>query len=235
MDIESFEQSFIRRFREKKLLNIVVCLLIFVLGVTAFIYKANYEGGILTCFREMTVCGTMFSANVALFYALLSLYELRHDTEIEALPLYFLRLSSATAEFIILIIVIVGYLPFVPAKPVIARYDMMNMHVIVPILTLFSFVFNDPPRGRLTPVQRLGGLCFLLLYTIQVFICILLYIIPEDKIPYFFLNFRHQPVWFTVLAFIVIYGLGYVLSWLFSELNRKGAWAWYGFGKHHKN
>lgn len=234
MDLELFEKSFEKRFRLKKQLNIGLCILIFILGLTSFIYKATYEGSALSCFREMTVCGTVFSSLVALAYAVLSLYELIRKTEIEALPLYYLRLSSASAEFIILIIVLVGYLPFVPAHPVIGRYDMINMHVLVPILTLISFVFNDPPRGKLNPVQRLGGLCFLLLYTIGETICILLYIIPEEKIPYFFLNIRHQPVWFTLLAAVVIFGLGYVLSWGFSELNRKGSWFWYRIGKKRK-
>lgn len=227
MELERFEQEFTKRFRRKKQLNILVCFIIFVLGITSFIYKARYEGGMLTCFREMTVCGTVFSSVVALIYMLMSIYELCCGKEIEAAPLYYLRLSSATAEFIILIVVLIGYLPFIPANPVIGRYDMINMHVLVPILTLTSFLFNDPPRGKLTPVQRLGGLCFLLLYTIGETICILLYIIPEDKIPYFFLNVRHQPLWFTLLAVVVIYGMGYLLAWAFSELNRKCSWAWY--------
>lgn len=227
MDLERFEKEFTSKFRLKKIVNIAVCLVIFVLGITAFIYKARYEGGVLTCFREMTVCGTVFSSIVALLYVLVSAYEFAHNKEIEKPYLYYLRLSSATAEFIILIIVLIGYLPFIPAKPVIGRYDMINMHVLVPVLTLYSFLFNDPPRGRLTPVQRLGGLCFLLLYTLGEIICILLYIIPEEKIPYFFLNVRHQPLWLTLLAVVVIYGLGYLLSWLFSELNRKCSWYWY--------
>lgn len=234
MDIERFEREFSRKFRQKKALNIAVCLVIFVLGVTSFIYKANYEGGILTCFREMTVCGTVFSSIVSLIYAMMSVYEYVHDKEIEVAALYYLRLSSATAEFIILIVVLVGYLPFIPAHPVIGRYDMINMHVLVPVLTLFSFMFNDPPRGKLTPVQRLGGLCFVLLYTIGETVCILLYIIPENKIPYFFLNVRHQPLWFTLLAVVVIYGLGYLLAWLFSECNRKCSWLWYRMGRKKK-
>lgn len=231
MDIDRLEKEFSRKFRQKKLLNIAVCFTVFVLGITSFVYKAHYEGSALSCFREMTVCGTVFSSAVSFLYMAISVYELLSDREVEAAPLYYLRLSAATVGFIILIIVLIGYLPFVPAKPVIARYDMINMHVLVPILTLFSFLFNDPPRGKLTPVQRLGGLCFLLLYSVGEIVCILLYIIPEEKIPYFFLNVRHQPLWFTILAIAVIYSLGYLLSWWFSELNRKLSWAWYRMKK----
>lgn len=226
-DLELLENKFIRRFRLKKQLNVVICFIIAVLGITSFIYKARYEGGVLTCFREMTVCGTVFSSVIALLYVLLSLHELRSGREINAKPLYYLRLSSATAEFIILIIVLIGYLPFVPARPVINRYDMINMHVLVPVLTLLSFLFNDSPQGKLSPVQLLGGLCFLLLYSVGEITCILLNIIPENKIPYFFLNVRNQPLWFTLIAVLVVYGLGYLLSWMFSALNRKCSWLWY--------
>ena len=38
---------------------------------------------------------------------------------------------------------------------------------------------------------------------------------------------RNQPFWFILLAVIVVYGGGYLLSWLFYTLNLKLAWIWY--------
>ena len=56
---------------------------------------------------------------------------------------------------------------------------------------------------------------------------ILTNVIPENKIPYSFLDVRHQPLWFPLLAFVVIYGVGFLLSWAFYLLNRKWSWCWY--------
>lgn len=226
-ELETFEKRFIQNFKNKKKLNLVISFLIVVLGITSFIYKAKYEGGVLTCFREMTVCGTVFASIVALQYFFISLYELIKDKEFESKYLYYIRLSSATTEFIILVIVLIGYLPFIPANPIIGRYDMINMHVLVPVLTMFSFIFNDPPRGKLTKVQLLNGEIFLVLYGVSIITCILIGIVPEDKIPYFFLNVKNNSIFFSILAMIVFFSLGYALSFLFYKLNKKGSWLWY--------
>lgn len=228
--VEQFEKNIQERYFLKKKVNIVVCSIIFLLGVTAFVYKANYEGGFLTCFRELTCCGAAYSSVCALACAVISYVEYAKDTEFDSKTLYYFRLSSCATEFIILVIVIVGYLPFVPARPKILRYDMMNMHVLIPILTVLSFTINDPPIGKLKPRQCFGGLIFPYAYMIGILACILTGIVPREKIPYFFLDIQNQPLWFSLIAFALISLLGFALSWAFSELNRRAYWLW--FKKH---
>lgn len=227
--IKALEARLIKRYRQKKILNIAISLLVFVLSITAFWYKAVIieSGNFLTCFREMTMDSGLFSGLICLLYAFIGLLELRNRWELTSHVMYYLRLSAAVAGCIVLIVVLVGYLPFVPAHPVIGRYDMLNMHVLVPLLMVASFTVNDAPIGRLSPKQRLGGLVFVALYTVLVLYHIWVGVIPERLIPYFFLNIRHQPAWFSALALIAIYSLAYALSWGLSELNRKLSWIWY--------
>jgi len=52
--LQLIQVSMKKRNTQKKTINILVCLAIVFLGVTATIYKVRYEGGFWTCFREMT-------------------------------------------------------------------------------------------------------------------------------------------------------------------------------------
>ena len=215
------------RNAQKKTINILVCLAITFLGITATIYKVRYEGGFWTCFREMTVCATVLTSITSAALVILNLYEMKIGSEQTFSQLYYWRLSSAVTEMMVLLIVLIGYLPFFVDHPVIGRYDMINMHVIIPLLTIGSFVFNDSPVGKLSPKKRLGGLNIITVYTVFILTLILTNIVPENKIPYSFLDIRHQPVWYILLAFVVVYGGGYLLSWLFYRLNLKLSWIWY--------
>ena len=225
--LKLIQTSLRKRNAQKKTINILVCLAIVFLGITATIYKVRYEGGFWTCFREMTVCATVLTSITSAALIILNLYEMKIGSEETFTSLYYWRLSSAVTEMIVLLIVLIGYLPFFSDHPVIGRYDMINMHVIIPLLTIGSFVFTDSPIGKISLKNRLNGLYIIIIYTVSMLTLILTYIIPENKIPYSFLDIRHQPVWYILLAFIVIYGSGYLLSWMFSWLNLKLSWIWY--------
>ena len=216
-----------RRNRIRKILNMVLCLIIVYLGTTATIYKVRYEGGFITCFREMTVCSTVLTTLISAFLVLVNLRELRLGSEISDRVLYYLRLSSAVTEFIVIMIVLIGFLPFFSDHPVIARYDMLNMHLLLPLLTIATFVLNDSAIGHVPPKKLISGLLIISVYTVFILTLILTNVIPESKIPYSFLDVRNQPLWFPLLAFVVVYGTGYLLSWVFYKLNLKLSWNWY--------
>ena len=221
------QASLRKRNAQKKAINILACIAITFLGITATIYKVRYEGGFWTCFREMTVCATVLTSLTSAALVILNLYEMKIGSEQTFCQLYYWRLSSAVTEMMVLLIVLIGYLPFFSDHPVIGRYDMINMHVIIPLLTIGSFVLNDSPVGKLSPRKRLGGLNIITVYTVFILTLIITNIIPDNKIPYSFLDIRHQPFWYVLLAFVVVYGGGYLLSWLFYRLNLKLSWIWY--------
>ncbi len=51
--------------------------------------------------------------------------------------------------------------------------------------------------------------------------------LPENRIPYSFLDVRNQPFWFPLVTALFICGIRYLLSWLFYKLNRKLSWLWH--------
>ena len=92
----------------RKLVNVILCAIITFLGVTATIYKVRYEGGFITCFREMTVCATVLTSLTSAMLIILNLFEMKLGSEVTFKFLYYWRLSSAVTGFIVLGIVLLG-------------------------------------------------------------------------------------------------------------------------------
>lgn len=206
----------------------LICMAIFVLGFLATLYKVKYEGGFFTCLREMTVDGTLFTSAIALVYLIVNAIEMIKGREYQCTFLYFLRLSSSVTEFMILLIVLIGFLPIVTEDhPLINRFDMMNMHVIIPVLTIISFVFHDSPIGKLKPIQRCNGLIFITIYALTMLLCIFTGLVPENKIPYSFFNIYKSSVWYITFAFFFVFTIGYFISWLLSAMNIKADLKWF--------
>lgn len=225
--IELIEIGFRRRFKIKKLVNLIVCAVIAVLGITSFLYIWNYDGdGILT-FRWMTVDGTVFSTVIAIVYCVASVLEMTKYTEITFNFVYYLRLASAVAEGLIIVVVLLSQLPFSPQHMHILRYDMFNMHIVIPILTVASFVFNDSPMGKLKARKILHGMWFVTLYAATVVMLIITKTIPEDMVPYAFMDVLNMPALAIILSAVFIYGLSFLLSFFFYRLNKKLSWIWF--------
>ena len=145
---DQIEQQMKRRNRARKTLNIVICLIIALLGITATIYKVRYEGGFITCFREMTVCATVLTTLTSIAMIPLNLFELKIGSEISSRVLFFFRLSSAVTEFIVLMITLIGFLHFFSDHPVIARYD-----------NFASFAAATSSSGVRRPSEKLVWVC----------------------------------------------------------------------------
>ncbi|RKM57552.1 hypothetical protein D6855_13470 [Butyrivibrio sp. CB08] len=227
VNLEAFEQDYTRRYRMKKRVNIAVCSLIFILGVLSvfFIFKFDKEG-ILT-FRWLTVDGTIFTTVGALIYIVVNLIEMYGKTEVTSLSAYYVRLSCAVAEALIMVVVLMSQLPFFEEHMHIFRFDMFNMHILIPILTISSFVLNDAPIGKIKPLKRLRGTWFVTFYAVIIITLIQTGTISGDMIPYFFLDFANMPVWLILVTFVVIYGSAYLLAFGISELNRRMSWRWF--------
>ena len=225
---DRIDREITRRFRMRKITNLIVCALVFFLGLTSFIYKARYEGGVLTCFREMTVDGTVFTSLTSFALVCLNLYELKSKNPRTSSLLYFWRLSSAVTELMILFIVLLGYTSLSQDRPKLLRYDMMNMHLIIPVLTVVTFVLNDEAIGKCSWKKLTGGLIFLTLYSVSVITLILLRVIPEEKIPYQFLNFWSGQAWYTIAVTLIVFVVGYLFSAVLYQLNLRLSWpVWY--------
>ncbi len=225
--IEQIEMRFKRRYKQKKLLNILISAVIVVLGVSSVAFIWNYDrDGVLT-FRWMTVDGTVFTTAVALCYIAISAFEIVRYTELTSLFVYFTRLAAAVAESLIMVVVLLSQFPFSPQHMHIFRYDMFNMHLLIPVLTVASFIVNDSPIGDLRFGKLLHGTWFITLYAATVLTLILTGIIPQEMIPYAFMDVANMPALAIALCFVFIYGTGFVLSYLLSRWNRKLSWLWF--------
>lgn len=216
-----------RRYRTKKFFSRFICHLIAVLGVTSLIYGWRLEPSV-TIFRFLTVDGTVFTTVSAIACAVINYYEIVRNVELTQEHVYYLRLSSSVAESVIFIVVMFSQLPIFPEHlPVCDRYDSFVMHVLLPILCVISFLFNDASIGRLGFLRRWHGTQFVTCYAIVIIWLIGSRRLPTELIPYYFLDFRTNGWGVFLLAFAFVYTVAYFISWGISEWNRKLSWIWF--------
>lgn len=225
--IDRIEQLFRRRYNRKKQVNILISALIVGLGASSLLYIWTHDGEGALTLRWMTVDGTIFTTAIALCYVAVSAFELARYTELTSRLVYCMRLASAVAEALITVVVLVSQLPCFPQHMHIFRFDMFNMHLLIPLLTVASFVINDSPIGKLKAKQLLHGVWFVTLYAATLLTLILTGALPEALIPYPFMDVAHMPAPAIGASLIFIYGLSFALSWLLSRWNRRLSWLWF--------
>lgn len=224
--------AFNERYRRKKFTNLIVSFLILLFGISSFLFGLHLEPHI-TILRFMTVDATLFTTLGSLFYIVVNIIEVRKNTELTSRLIYYVRLSSAVAEMVILTVVTLSHMPFsAEAIPVIDRYDSFIMHAVIPALTVTSFAINDSPIGKLKPMKRWHGTWFVTCYAVISLSLVMTGVLEGSMIPYYFLDVPNNPLGLTVIAFLVVYATAYLMSWLLSELNRRLSWIWFrGFAK----
>lgn len=217
------------RFRYKKQLNIIIGSTISVLGFCSILISVveDMNWDFLSDFRFMTINGTVFTSIISLITAVISLAEIIKGEDIKLEKFYFLRLTSVVTESIIAIVILMSLFPFIPDKPNILKYDSFNMHVIIPILTIVSFLIAEPPSDKIKPIMRFNGSALITIYSVIIVSLILWGVIPQSEIPYSFLEVNTRPLWYILLAGVIIYAGAYFLSWGYIELNKKISKSWY--------
>ena len=217
------------RFKYKKQLNILISLTISVLGFCSFFISVvrDMNWDFLSDFGFMTINGTVFTSIISLITAVISLAEIIKGEDIKLEKFYFLRLTSVVTESIIAIVILMSLFPFIPDKPNILKYDSFNMHVIIPILTIVSFLIAEPPSEKIKPIMRFNGSALITIYSVIIVSLILWGVIPQKDIPYSFLEVNTRPLWYILLAGVIIYAGAYFLSWGYIELNKKISKSWY--------
>lgn len=218
-----------RRFKYKKQLNILICITIAVLGLCSYLISVveDMDWDFLSDFRFMTINGTLFTTVVSAVTVALSIYELAKGKDIDTKKLYYIRLSSVVTECIIAIVILMSLFPFVPDSPDILKFDSFNMHVIIPIMTIISFLITEPPNEKIKPIMRLNGASVITIYAIVIITLIIWGVIPSDKIPYSFLEVNTRPFWYILLAGVIVYSCAYFLSWAFIRWNKRVSDYWY--------
>ena len=177
--------------------------------------------------RYMTWLSSIYTALLCFTCGFVNLMELHYDYELTSKLVYFIRLSCATNELVVLLVVIYGLLPFVPDRPDFTSVTGFIMHVFMPLLTPLSFVLNDAPIGKLKRYEPFYGTSFITLYALIMIPKILNGSMPREKVPYSFLLINEHSLLYNVSVVIAIYSIGYFLAYFLSELNRRLSWIWF--------
>lgn len=234
LDLEQFQARFENRYRIKKIVNAVLCFIVTFCGVSAVLYSVFINGmDLFDRLRYMTFNGTIFTSAVSLVFGVICLIEASSRTEVTYKAVYFLRLSSAVTELVILAVVLFGLTPLVPDEPDIFSYTGCMMHFVIPVITLLSFSLNDAPIGRLKPLEPFYGSWFITVYAAVVFVLFATHTLPSEQAPYSFLDFDHATPIFIIGCLLGIYAAGYLAARLLSYLNRKLSWVWF-YDLHHR-
>ncbi len=230
MTSTSAQKPLTRRGKINARVNLVIAACVFVLGTASvFVSLADKnEADFFLEFRFMTMNGTIFTTLIALITLIVSALELKNKRKSRVVheKLYYFRLCSAVTETIIAVVVAMSFLPFVPDNPNILTFESFNMHVIIPPLTIFSFLADKTPEKRLSPLLRFNCAWLITCYAVIVITMIVVGWIPQEKIPYSFLDYRTHPIWYMICFGCFIYSFTYVLSFLFTDLNRRISFYW---------
>ena len=227
-DIGRIAAEFDRRYRIKKSINAVFNLLIAVSGIVVFLYSVIVEGhALLNRLKYMTFCSTIFAAAVSLFTFNVCVMEAAKQTEVTSRRVYFLRLSSALTESIVTAVVLFGLTPLVEDVPDIRSFVGIMTHLVIPPMTVLSFIFNEAPIGKLKPAEPLYGTWCITFYAVIMIILFGTGIVPPEKAPYSFLDFTHNPLWYPVACLLGIYIVGYFIALGLSRLNMRCSWIWF--------
>ncbi|MCR5090068.1 MAG: hypothetical protein K6C08_11230 [Oscillospiraceae bacterium] len=228
VDLDEFQDRFIRRYRLKKKINAVLCFFIFLCGVTAVLYSVFVNHmNLFDRLRYLTFNITIFTSLISLVFVIVSIVEIVSDTEVTHKWVYYLRLSSAATELVTFIVVMVGLTPLVPDQPDITSYTGAMMHLVIPIATISSFVFNDAPVGRVRAWEPLYATWFITVYALVMFFLFGTGILPGSRAPYTFLDFENASPQFILTCFVAIYATGYGVSALLCYMNKKLSWLWF--------
>ena len=228
IDLDVFEQRFMRRYKIKKVVNAIVSFLIVFCGVSAVLYSVFvFHNNLFNRMRYMTFDGTLFTTLISLISGFVFIDEARKDTEVTNRKVYFLRLSSAVTEFVIFIVVMFGLTPLVPDNPDVTSYTGIMMHLVIPFLMLLSFMFNDAPIGRLKPLEPFFGTTYITIYALIMLVLFGLRILPSRLAPYSFLDFDNTGWGFKLMCLAGIYIVGYTIAVILAFLNSKLSWIWF--------
>ena len=217
-------EIFNAKYRRKKIINIIISAATVLMGIFAvvFIFRHDAEG--LYSFRWLTVDGTIFTTVLTATAVVVNIIEFKDYTELTKTFVYLIRLSSAVTEGIIFLVVMISQLPFFEDHMHLLRPDMLFMHVLIPILTIASFIYNDSPIGKFRFKLVFAGNAFALLYAATVVTLIATGLIYTEMVPYFFLDVRQTSIALVLASAFVIFCIGTVLCYILVELNRRIYW-----------
>lgn len=208
-----------RRGRLKTNNTISAFILFFSASSILYAVLSNPNQNYFFEFRYMTVSGTVFTALVTLISLITALLRAKSQKAPFSRQIYYFKLCSAVTECIIAVVILLSFFPFVPDTPSLLSYDSFCMHVIIPVLAVVSFLLTPPPPALVSPLMRLTCTWLITLYAVVVITLIVTGLIPQEKIPYSFLDFNTRPLNYSIYFGCFIYSFTYLVSVMLTHLN----------------
>ena len=145
--------------------------------------------------------------------------------------LYIISLISACNDIVIFIVVVIIFLPFSNAsliKTLIGSYGASVLHIVIPVLLIFRYLFLDIRKRKLKIYEKFIGGIPTIVYGITMYILCVAKVFTsfdkkegDGKIPYPFFDVYHRPWYFCFFIALAIFLFGLGISVLFDFLNKK--------------
>jgi len=188
-------------------------------------------------FRFFTIDGNLLSCifnciiSFKQYKALRSITEKDIKEKIISHFLYIISLISACDEIIIFFVVMLIFLPTADSewtKGLIGSYKSSSVHITIPIILTFRFLFLDSRKRDLKLYEKfIGGIPMVIYGAIMYSLCSAKVFTSynkeegDAKIPYPFLDVYHKKWYFCLFIAIFIFVFGFGISFLFDFLNKK--------------
>ena len=188
-------------------------------------------------FRFFTIDGNLLSFifNCIITFNQIKALKLQTEESIKEKTIsnfnYIISLISACNEIIIFVVVVFIFLPMADRDwmmGLIGTYRASTVHITIPILLTFRFLFLDIRKRELKFYEKFfGGIPMVVYGAIMFSLCCARVFTSynEDegdaKIPYLFFDVYHQNFHFCISIMLFIFAFGFGISFLFDYLNKK--------------
>ena len=188
-------------------------------------------------FRFFTIDGNLLSCIFNCIISFKQYKALRLTTEKDIKEkiishfLYIISLVSACDEIIIFVVVMFIFLPTADSewtKGLIGTYKASSVHITIPLILTFRFLFLDSRERDLKLYEKfVGGIPMIIYGAIMYTLCcakVFTSYYKEEgdaKIPYPFFDVYHKEWYFCLFIAIFIFIFGFGISFLFDFLKKK--------------
>ena len=210
------------------LINIIIIILAFT-SLTPEIIKSlnknNVYQSFFGFFRFFTNDGNIYSTIVScilLSYQITVLFFNLNSNILKNNYIYLLCLGSSVSEIIILLVVLFLLLPHFGLL-IITPYEMINLHLLIPILITFRFIFLDKKQNNISILKSLYGTIPISIYGLIIFFLVVFKVFTKEnnKIPYPFFEIYTNLWYFSFLSIGGIVSATFGLCVLLNYLNEK--------------
>ena len=194
----------------KKKITIILHILILLLEIIGFYYCIKQSGIEIKYYTEDSKLLALFSSILVLFY----LFQKKMPRIIELL--WYMSVVQLTITFLVVLFILIPMMQF-NWKLLLFTGIMLFQHFLCPVLSIITYLFFDKIKP-FTKKESLKALSFTLGYSI---IIIFLNIIRVIEGPYPFLMIYKQSIIVSIMWFVIILGMAYLIARGLSRIKEK--------------